>query len=115
VIIIDCLTLLVSNMLLLSAESKELASVEDRVNEELASPLDVCRDTASTVIIVSGEVGMGIVPDNLLGRRFRDLLGRANQQLAAQASSVYLMCAGMAIDVRAVATSVDQAVDHLTS
>lgn len=114
VIIIDCLTLLVSNLLLQSTTSDEPGHTECQVDEEVASLLALCRDATATVIIVSGEVGMGVVPDNELGRQFRDLLGRANQQIAERATSVYWMCAGVAMDVRASAESVQQAAARLT-
>jgi adenosylcobinamide kinase/adenosylcobinamide-phosphate guanylyltransferase len=52
--------------------------------------------------VVSNEVGLGLVPDNPLGRQYRDLLGRANQALAAQAEAVYFMVAGLPIDVKAL-------------
>jgi adenosylcobinamide kinase/adenosylcobinamide-phosphate guanylyltransferase len=114
-IIIDCLTLLVSNVLLHSTQSSEPETTDHQVDDEVASLLDVCRDTPATVIIVSGEVGMGIVPENELARRFRDLLGRANQQFAEHATSVYWMCAGLAVNVQASADSVEQAAARLTS
>ncbi len=56
--------------------------------------------TASAVIIVTNEVGSGIVPDNALARRFRDCAGRANQVLAREASEVYLCVSGIAIAIK---------------
>lgn len=112
-IIIDCLTLLVSNVLLLATRSSEPETTESQVDEEVASLLGACRDTTATVIIVSGEVGMGIVPENELARRFRDLLGRANQQLAEHATSVYWMCSGFAMNVQANTESLEQAAARL--
>jgi adenosyl cobinamide kinase/adenosyl cobinamide phosphate guanylyltransferase len=53
--------------------------------------------------VVSNEVGLGLVPDNPLGRRYRDLLGKANQALAAQAEAVYFMVAGLPVDVKTLA------------
>jgi len=114
-IIVDCLTLLVSNVLLDSEQASERKTADDEVEEEVASLIGICRDTPATVIIVSGEVGMGIVPESELGRQFRDLLGRANQQIAEYADLVYWMCAGIAMDVRASSASPEQAAARLKS
>ena len=53
-----------------------------------------------TLIVVSQEVGLGIVPATELGRRFRDLLGRANQRLAAQADEVVFVVAGLPLTLK---------------
>jgi adenosylcobinamide kinase/adenosylcobinamide-phosphate guanylyltransferase len=53
--------------------------------------------------VVSNEVGLGLVPDTPLGRVYRDLLGHANQVLAAHAQAVYFMVAGLAVEVKALA------------
>ncbi|NCC31655.1 MAG: bifunctional adenosylcobinamide kinase/adenosylcobinamide-phosphate guanylyltransferase, partial [Chloroflexia bacterium] len=55
-----------------------------------------------TLIVVTNEVGMGIVPDYPLGRVYRDLLGRANQQVAAAATEVYLVVCGIAVELKAL-------------
>jgi adenosylcobinamide kinase/adenosylcobinamide-phosphate guanylyltransferase len=109
VALIDCFTLLVSNILLASGEVR----AEDEVRREVGSLLAAVRRRAGTVIIVSGEVGQGVVPPTLLGRNFRDLLGWANQDVAAQADAVYLMVAGLAVEVRSLAVSVEQAAGPL--
>ena len=54
----------------------------------------------ATFIIVSNEVGLGLVPENRLGRLYRDLLGRANQLLAQRADEVYLMVAGIPVEIK---------------
>lgn len=104
VVVVDCLTLLVSNaMLALDATSvAEVAATA--VQGEIKALLQVCRRSDATFIVVSNEVGWGLVPDTPLGRLYRDLLGQANQTLAAQAQTVYLMVAGLAIDVRRLAS-----------
>jgi adenosyl cobinamide kinase/adenosyl cobinamide phosphate guanylyltransferase len=88
VVLIDCLTLLLSNVIL---------------QEEIETLLQVCRTSSATFIVVSNEVGLGLVPDTPLGRLYRDLLGQANQTLAAAAQTVYLMVAGLAVDVKYLA------------
>jgi adenosylcobinamide kinase/adenosylcobinamide-phosphate guanylyltransferase len=104
VVLIDCLTLLVSNTLLHYGASPDSAAAEAAVQEEVAALVQTCQTTAATWIVVSNEVGLGLVPDNPLGRLYRDLLGRANQTLVAQAEAVYFMVAGLPVDVKALAS-----------
>lgn len=87
-LIIDCLTLLVSN-LILQGFSQEI--IKERI-EQIISILKKYRGTA---IIVSNEVGLGIVPNNKLGREFRDLAGLINQIFARDAHQVIFMISGI--------------------
>ena len=105
VVLIDCLTLLVSNTLLHCGASPDPTAAEAAVQEEVAALVQTCQTSAATCIVVSNEVGLGLVPDNPLGRLYRDLLGRANQTLAARAEAVYFMVAGLPVDVKALARS----------
>jgi adenosylcobinamide kinase/adenosylcobinamide-phosphate guanylyltransferase len=68
------------------AEINELIAVMDRLD--------------ASFVIVSNEVGMGLVPENKLGRVYRDLLGKANQLLASRATEVYLMVACLPVQVK---------------
>jgi len=89
-ILVDCLTLWLSNRMLANVDvDAEIADLE--------AALDGRR---GPVVLVSNEVGFGIVPDNELARRFRDLQGRLNQRLAACADRVILMVAGLPIVVK---------------
>jgi adenosylcobinamide kinase/adenosylcobinamide-phosphate guanylyltransferase len=99
VILLDCLALLVSNLLL--AEGEDYAAAEARVDRELADLLAAYQAGAASLIVVSNEVGMGVVPASPLGRVYRDLLGRANAQLARAADEVYVMVAGLAMEIKA--------------
>lgn len=103
VVLVDCLTLLVSNIMLRLSDAPDPAAAAAAVQTELTVLLQTCQDHGATHIVVSNEVGLGLVPDNPLGRLYRDLLGRANQTLAAQAEAVYFMVAGLAVDVKALA------------
>jgi adenosylcobinamide kinase/adenosylcobinamide-phosphate guanylyltransferase len=89
-ILVDCLTLWLSN-LLLGGHDIEAAITG------LESVLD---DAWAPVVAVSNEVGLGIVPENALARRFRDEAGRLNQRLAARADRVLLMVAGLRLEVK---------------
>ena len=95
VVIIDCMTVWLSNLLL-----RENGMTEEGMLAEIDKLLNAYRRGGARYIIVSGEVGMGIVPEYPLGRVFRDYLGLANQRLAAKADHVVLMVAGIPVDVK---------------
>jgi adenosylcobinamide kinase/adenosylcobinamide-phosphate guanylyltransferase len=90
VAVIDCLTLWLSNQML---GDRDLPAAVD----DLVDALSVC---PATVWAVSNEVGWSLVPDNALGRRFRDEAGRLNQRIAAVADTACLIIAGMKLDLR---------------
>jgi adenosylcobinamide kinase/adenosylcobinamide-phosphate guanylyltransferase len=104
VALVDCLTLLVSNTILTLGETPQLPEAEQLVEREVAELVAACDASPATVIIVTNEVGLGLVPMNALGRVFRDTLGRANQKLAARADSVYALISGIPIDVKLLAS-----------
>jgi adenosylcobinamide kinase/adenosylcobinamide-phosphate guanylyltransferase len=89
-VLVDCLTLWLTNLML--AES-------DRTAACLALEAAL-REREGMVVLVSNEVGLGIVPDNALARAFRDEQGRLNQRMAALAETVVLMVAGLPVRVR---------------
>jgi adenosylcobinamide kinase/adenosylcobinamide-phosphate guanylyltransferase len=95
-ILIDCITLFASN--LLEAHPKDNHAAED----EIAALLEVLASPPCTILLVSNEVGSGVVPAFSLGRRFRDLLGEINQRIAAQADTVILMVAGLPLHLKGV-------------
>ena len=84
-ILVDCLTLWLTNLLLADAD---IDAESERLEAALAR-------AEAPVVLISNEVGSGIVPDNALARRFRDLQGILNQRVAAQAERVVLMVAGL--------------------
>ena len=87
-ILIDCMGLFISNLIAVEFSDKK---IEKKVRQVIGQ----IKKSASDVIVVSNEVGMGIVPDNPLARRFRDLLGRVNQMIAQSADEVIMMYAGI--------------------
>ena len=97
VCLVDCLTVWVSNLLL---RLEGCADAEDAIMHAVEDLLDVYESSAATWIVVSNEVGLGVVPPTSLGRSYRDALGRANQMVAARADKVYLMFAGLAIELK---------------
>lgn len=100
VILLDCITLLVSNLLFLdSADPPDEDAATRRVDAEIEALLTLIESGPTQWIIVSNEVGLGIVPAYPLGRIYRDLLGRANRQLAARADKVTLLVAGIPVPI----------------
>jgi len=101
VVLLDCLTLLVSNLLFLEGDidQPDAAAAEARLDGELQGLLDVIHAGRADWFIVSNEVGQGLVPPYPSGRVYRDLLGHANQRLAAQADEVYWMVAGIPVPI----------------
>jgi adenosylcobinamide kinase/adenosylcobinamide-phosphate guanylyltransferase len=89
-LLVDCLTLWLSNVLLAGKD-------EERESRRLAELLGRPR---GPWVVVSNEVGLGIVPDNALARRFRDAAGRLNQMVAEQADSVVMTVAGLPLKVK---------------
>lgn len=108
VIIIDCLTLWVSNVLLALSESENVETVVAAHTADLLSTIrsfatdPEAGKAAPHFIVVSNEVGLGVVPPTPLGRKYRDALGRANQLVAAAASEVTLMVAGLELPIKAL-------------
>jgi adenosyl cobinamide kinase/adenosyl cobinamide phosphate guanylyltransferase len=97
VVVVDCLTLFVSNWLMRNADEHECEQVMQRVTRNF---LELARTRQQTIICVSNEVGLGLVPETQVGRTFRDLLGRANQDFAAAADEVYLLVAGLPLQLK---------------
>ena len=97
--LLDCVTLWVSN-LLLSNEGNSAA--EREILEAARALMEVYERSHATWIVVSNEVGLGVVPPSALGARYRDALGRVNQLLAARADRVYLMVAGLALELKSL-------------
>jgi len=93
-IVVDCLTIFAAN--LLEAEGAASEAVERRI-EELCEALQAAR---CAVVLVSNEVGSGVVPAYPLGRRYRDLLGEINQRVAGIADDVVLMVAGLPLALK---------------
>ncbi|MDT0577105.1 bifunctional adenosylcobinamide kinase/adenosylcobinamide-phosphate guanylyltransferase [Croceicoccus sp. F390] len=89
-VLIDCCTLWLSNVML----------AERNVSNEVERLLGSLRSSSARIVLVSNEVGSGIVPDNQLGRKFRDEQGLLNQQLAAISDRVELVVAGVPLRIK---------------
>jgi adenosylcobinamide kinase/adenosylcobinamide-phosphate guanylyltransferase len=118
VVLLDCITLLVSNILTKEGEpssrhckpftsshceersDEAISQAESQIMAEMEDLIDCIDKHEGNFMVVSNEVGLGLVPDNKLGRIYRDLLGKANQLLAQYASEVYFMVSGIPVKIK---------------
>lgn len=96
VFLLDCITMWVSNLLL---EEEDPGDGEHRFAAEALRLLNLIENSNASWILVSNEVGLGLVPASPLGRAFRDALGRVNQILASRADRVKFMIAGLSFEM----------------
>lgn len=99
IILVDCLTLWINNLLYEAQLQGKDISEEDIV-ERCREVLNACNTISCTVIFVTNEVGMGIVPDNALSRQYRDLAGCCNQVMADRADTVTFMVSGLPLNIK---------------
>jgi len=109
IVLVDCVTLWVSNAVLArtapyatadEVPPAEWRAIESALLAEAGDLIEHARANSLRLILVSNEVGLGLVPVYLLGRAYRDILGRVNSALAERADSVIMMIAGLPIDLR---------------
>ena len=111
VIVVDCISILVSNVMLVGMSgdfdeaSFDAAAAEARVIAAIDALMGTLQAGPATALLVSNEVGLGIVPMTLSGRAYRDILGRVNARLAAVAHAAAFMVAGQPLDLRGLAAA----------
>ena len=93
IVLLDCLTVWAGNLM-------HFFEDEHEINKRIECFLEVLRTPPCDIILVSNEVGMGIVPENAMARRFRDIAGIVNQNVAAIATEAYLLCSGLALRLK---------------
>jgi adenosylcobinamide kinase / adenosylcobinamide-phosphate guanylyltransferase len=94
-VLIDCLSLWISNLM---AEGRCLS--EEDISSHCTLLVEAAQAHQGRVVMVSGEVGLGLVPDNPVARCFRDLAGRCNQVMAAHAQKVFFVCCGIPVQIK---------------
>ncbi|MFC2007261.1 bifunctional adenosylcobinamide kinase/adenosylcobinamide-phosphate guanylyltransferase [Chloroflexota bacterium] len=103
-VIIDCITLLVSNILRQysnpTGDEVDSPSAEKAVTAEIEELVDCINSINANFIIVTNEVGLGLIPANKMSRVYRDLLGRANQILAQNVDEVFLLVSGIPLPIK---------------
>ncbi len=116
VVIIDCLTVWAANVLdsssLKGLEEPDFGAAKDALADDLGGLHDWHRYSKASLIVISNEVGMGLVPPYPSGRAFRDLLGWANQFVATRATSVYFLIAGIPIELKSLMITPWRQDDH---
>jgi adenosylcobinamide kinase / adenosylcobinamide-phosphate guanylyltransferase len=107
VILLDCVTVMISNLLFDSVgvdfealNNDDFEKMEKEIMEEFVSFIDAIVSNSQTVIMVTNELGSGIVPEYKSGRVFRDIAGRVNQYIAMRANEVYLTVCGIPIKIK---------------
>jgi adenosylcobinamide kinase/adenosylcobinamide-phosphate guanylyltransferase len=100
VVLLDCVTLLTSNVLIALPESASAAEAQRAMDREMESILKAYDQGQAAWVIVSNEVGLGLVPPYPLGRTYRDVLGRVNQRLAQAADEVLFLVAGLPMQLK---------------
>lgn len=98
-VLVDCLTLWLSNVLI-SAESEEFSSSTEVVKQEIDRLASAVAAFPGTIVLVTNEVGSGIVPEYPLGRLYRDLAGMLNRTIADISDQVFLVTAGIPIELK---------------
>ncbi len=104
-VLLECVTTLITNLLFDQAgetppEAMDFDAIERHIAGQIDRLLAACAAAKCQVILVTNELGMGIVPENVLARRFRDIAGRVNQRLAAAAEDVWLVISGIPVHIK---------------
>jgi adenosylcobinamide kinase/adenosylcobinamide-phosphate guanylyltransferase len=112
VILFDCLTIYTSNLLLSDSTPSNRAERFQYIMEEIDKLLYFSRESQATILFVTNEVGMGIVPENALAREYRDIAGMVNQKIAACADEVYLVICGLPVELKKITAQISKEVYH---
>ena len=106
VILFDCLTIYISNFVCNFESLDDTKKIYSELQSVVEKLIDESKKINGTIIFVTNEVGGGIVPENKLARIFRDCAGIANQMIAKSADKVYLVTAGLAVDIKKLAVNI---------
>lgn len=104
--LLDCLTVMVNNLMFHSNIDIETASFDDidkleqSIDAEITKLIGAAVSQDINLVIVSNEIGMGIVPENKLSRIYRDIIGRSNQKCAAMSDEAYFVVSGIAVKIK---------------
>lgn len=106
-VLLDCVTLMVTQLMLENCHQPwesltplEVDDIEARIQGEIDVLMVALKDMAIPVVIITNEVGLGIVPGDKMSRDFRDIAGRVNQRLASMADHVYLVVSGIPVKIK---------------
>lgn len=104
-ILIDSLSLWINNLMFHSETEKNAPLSEEDIIRLAGELITACRATPGTTVLVTDEVGSGIIPENNSARHFRDLLGRCNQTIAGLADAVTLVCCGIPVPIKSASAT----------
>ena len=106
-ILLDCITIMVTNLMFDSAgdnfddlNDEAIDTMESEILQEVADFLDEAEKSKKTIIIVTNEIGCGIVPEYKMARVFRDIAGRVNQYIASRSDEVNMVVCGIPIKIK---------------
>jgi adenosylcobinamide kinase/adenosylcobinamide-phosphate guanylyltransferase len=99
-VLLEDLTLQLSNLLVGPNHDVERPAAVDEAERNMCAEVDALLQLPAQLVLVSNEVGMGLVPEHPIGRQFRDALGRLNQHVAAGVDEVYFLVAGLPMRLR---------------
>ncbi len=106
-VLLDCVTILVTNLMFENHNIdwdkvgwEKIDEIERNIKEQIELFIKALRDARMTCVIVTNELGMGIVPENRLSRIFRDIAGRINQYVASNSDEVYLAVSGIPVKIK---------------
>jgi len=105
-VLLDCITMYISNIMFSQKYDYEDVSmdivnmIENKIKASVKEILQIAKKVKGNIVIVSNEIGMGIVPDNKLSRIYRDYVGRANQMCAQEADEVYLVVSSIPVKIK---------------
>lgn len=107
-ILVDCITVMITNLMFeqyndLDFETitdDQISTMEEIIKGEIIQLIDICQRYSKKLVVVSNEVGYGLVPSYRLGRIFRDIAGRMNQMIASKATEVVLVTAGIPLRIK---------------
>lgn len=106
VFLLDCITLYISNMMFIDNniegwdKSYPIDIMQNKILQKIELLIKAARDTNSSLIIVTSEVGLGLVPSDSVSRAYRDIIGKVNQYLASEADEVYLNVMGLSLKLK---------------
>ncbi|QZY57375.1 bifunctional adenosylcobinamide kinase/adenosylcobinamide-phosphate guanylyltransferase [Crassaminicella profunda] len=106
VVLLDCITIMVTNLMFEEdvnwdkIEHEGIDQIEEKIKEQIVKLLTAIREYNIWCIMVTNELGMGIVPENRISRIFRDIAGRMNQMIAKEADEVYFTVSGIPMQLK---------------
>jgi adenosylcobinamide kinase/adenosylcobinamide-phosphate guanylyltransferase len=109
VVLFDCLTLYLTNLLFAEDTPQEVGERQQYILTQLDKLLDSACQGQATVVFVTNEVGLSIVPENALAREYRDLAGLVNQRVAARMNEVYLVVCGLGVELKKMSVAAAEA------